>query len=180
MKMRFAMFLTCSFVCLLNAVPAISIDDEIPGHHEAQERLGKVSFPVSCAPASQKGFERGIALLHSFGYEDAQEQFVELAKSDPTCAMAHWGIAMSLFHEIWEEPPDESLKQGQEEIERAQKIGAKTERERGYISALALFYRDPAKNDHANRAAAYSEAMAKLYQQYPTDIEAVGTLCSLI
>jgi tetratricopeptide (TPR) repeat protein len=176
--MRFAMFLACSFVCacLLNAVPAISIDDEMHGHHEAPERLGKVSFPVSfpvsCAPASQKSFERGVALLHSFGYENAQEQFVEIAKSDPTCAMAHWGVAMSLFHEIWEEPPDESLRQGQEEIERAQKIGAKTERERGYISALALFYRDPAKNHHANRAAAYSEAMGKLYQQYPTDIEA--------
>jgi tetratricopeptide (TPR) repeat protein len=142
------------------------------GQHETPERLGKVSFPVSCAPASQKSFQRGIALLHSFGYEDAQEQFVEIAKSDPTCAMAHWGIAMSLFHEIWEEPLDESLRQGQEEIDKAQKIGAKTERERGYISALALFYRDPAKNNHAIRAAAYSEAMGKLYQQYPTDLEA--------
>jgi tetratricopeptide (TPR) repeat protein len=141
-------------------------------YREPSEQLGKVFFPVSCAPASQKAFERGIALLHSFGYEDAQEQFVEIAKSDPTCAMAHWGAAMSLFHQIWEEPLDVALRQGQEEIEKAQRIGAKTERERGYISALALFYLDPAKNDHANRAAAYSEAMGKLYQQYPTDLEA--------
>lgn len=172
--MRFASFLACPIICacLLNAATAASIDDEMHEHHEAPERLGKVSFPVSCAPTSQKSFERGVALLHSFGYEGAQEQFVEIAKSDPTCAMAHWGVAMSLFHEIWEEPLDESLRQGQEEIEKAQKIGAKTERERGYISALALFYHDPAKNDHSIRAAAYSEAMGKLYQQYPSDLEA--------
>jgi tetratricopeptide (TPR) repeat protein len=173
-EMNFARFLACPFVCacLLNATPAANIDDEMHRQHETPERLGKVSFPVSCAPASRKSFERGIALLHSFGYEDAQEQFVEIAKSDPTCAMAHWGVAMSLFHEIWEEPLDESLRQGQEEIEKAQKIGAKTERERGYISALALIYHDPAENNHATRAAAYSDAMGKLYQQYPTDVEA--------
>src|SRR5258707_12399851 len=103
MRMRFAMFLACSFVCtcLLNAVPAISIDDGMHGHHEAPERLGKVSFPVSCALASQKAFERGIALLHSFGYEDPQAQFVEIAKSDRTCTMPNWCVAMSLCHEIW-------------------------------------------------------------------------------
>jgi tetratricopeptide (TPR) repeat protein len=173
-EMNFARFLACLLVCacLLNAAPAVNINDEMHGQDETPERLGKVSFPVSCAPTSQKSFERGIALLHSFGYEDAQEQFAEIAKNDPTCAMAHWGVAMSLFHEIWEEPLDESLRQGQEEIDKAQKIGAKTERERGYISALALFYRDPAKNNHATRAAAYSEAMGKLYQQYPSDVEA--------
>ena len=68
------------------------------------------------------------------------------AKKDPACAMAHWGIAMSLFHQIWERPQESTLKRGQEEIEKAQKIGAKTERERDYIAALALFYRDPASN----------------------------------
>ena len=178
--------LACLLVCVcgLYAVPALALDDEMHHHHEATEQLGKVSFPISCAPASQKAFERGIALLHSFGYEEAEEQFVEIAKNDPACAMAHWGIAMSLFHQIWERPQDSTLKRGHEEMEKAQrtKIGAKTEREQGYISALALFYRDstspdlakndPASNDYLKRAAAYSDAMAKLYQQYPTDSEA--------
>jgi tetratricopeptide (TPR) repeat protein len=159
--------------CLLNACSVAAYNEEThEHHHETSERLGKVSFPVSCLPTSQKPFERGVALLHSFGYEDAQEQFEVIAKHEPTCAMAHWGIAMSLFHEIWEQPPDTSLKQGQEEIEKAQKIGVKSERELRYISALALFYHDPAKNDHVKRAAAYSEAMSKLYQQYPADLEA--------
>jgi hypothetical protein len=64
------------------------------------ERLGTVSFPVSCAPAVQERFTRGVALLHDFWYQEAQRQFEEIAKADPGCAMAHWGIAMSLFHQI--------------------------------------------------------------------------------
>src|SRR5271157_1811607 len=164
--MSCAKSLACLLCCvsILCAVPVLALDDGMHAHHhEATEQLGKVSFPVSCAPASQKAFERGIALLHSFGYEEAEEQFVEISKQDTACAMAHWGIAMSLFHQIWERPQESTLKRGQEEIEKAQKIGAKTERERGFISALAVFYRDPAANDYLTRAAAYSDAMAKLY-----------------
>ncbi len=160
-------------VCVVCAGPALALDDEMHAHHhDANEQLGKVSFPISCAPASQKAFERGVALLHSFGYEEAEEQFVEIIQKDPVCAMAHWGIAMSLFHQIWERPQESTLKRGHEEIEKAQKTGGKTERERGYISALAVFYRDPAANDYLKRATAYSEAMGKLYQQHPTDLEA--------
>src|ERR1035438_909910 len=142
--------LTCLLVCVcvLSSVPASALDDDMHAHHhEATEQLGKVSFPISCAPASQKAFERGVALLHSFGYEEAEEQFVEIAHKDPACAMAHWGIAMSLFHQIWERPQESTLKRGQQEIEQAREISAKTERERGYISALAVFYRDPARSE---------------------------------
>ena len=160
-------------VCILCIAPAVAQEDEMHAHHhDAAEQLGKVSFPISCAPASQKSFERGVALLHSFGYEDAEVQFVALTKSDPTCAMAHWGVAMSQFHQIWERPEAPALKRGQEEIASAQRIGGKTPREQAYISALALFYQDPAKNDYLKRAGAYSEAMGKLYQQYPSDVEA--------
>ena len=160
-------------MCLVCALPAPALDDEMPAHHhDATEQLGKVSFPTSCAPASQKAFERGVALLHSFGYEEAEEQFAAIVKTDPSCAMAHWGNAMSLFHEIWERPQEASLKRGHEEMEEAQKLDAKTDRERGYISALAVFYADPSSTDYLKRAKAYSDAMAKLYQQYPKDLEA--------
>jgi tetratricopeptide (TPR) repeat protein len=163
----------CLLLCAWLFVPALALDDEMHGHHhDATEKLGKVSFPISCAPGSQSAFERGVALLHSFGYEEAEEQFSELAKKDPACAMAHWGIAMSLFHQIWERPEDSRLKRGHEEIEKAQKIGAKTERERGYISALGAFYSDPTKDHYLRQAGAYSEAMAQLYQKYPADLEA--------
>jgi tetratricopeptide (TPR) repeat protein len=163
-------YLLLATVC---AVPGFALDDEMHGHHhDANEKLGNVSFAISCEPASQMAFERGVALLHSFGYEEAGEQFSEIAKKDPVCAMAHWGIAMSLFHEIWERPEDVTLKHGHDEIEAAQKIGAKTERERGYISALAAFYSDPSKANYLKQAEVYSNAMAKLYQKYPDDLEA--------
>ena len=75
-------------------------------HHDMPntEKLGTVHFPVSCAASQQAPFERGIALLHSFGYTEAEVQFRAIAKADPNCAMAHWGIAMSQFHELWGRP----------------------------------------------------------------------------
>ena len=118
--------LGCFLIGLSCAVSAVALDDDMHGHHhEATEKLGKVSFPISCAAGSQAEFERGVALLHSFGYEEAGDQFSDVAKKDPACAMAHWGIAMSLFHQIWERPEDATLKHGHEEIETAEKIGAK-------------------------------------------------------
>ena len=163
----------CLLLWILCALPAFALDDDMHGHHhDASEKLGKVSFPISCAPGSQAEFERGVALLHSFGYEEAEEQFTEITKKDPGCAMSHWGIAMSLFHEIWERPEDARLKRGHEEIETAQKIEAKTERERAYIAALGTFYSDPSKANYLRQAGAYSDAMAKLYQKYPDDLEA--------
>jgi len=159
-------------LAVLCALPALSDDDMHDHHHDAGERLGKVSFPISCAPGSQASFERGVALLHSFGYEDAEEQFTEVTKKDPGCAMAHWGVAMSLFHEIWERPEDTTLKRGHEEIEKAQAVGAKTERERAYIEALAVFYGDTSKQNYLRQASAYSDAMARVYQRYPDDLEA--------
>jgi len=163
---------------VLCAASAFAQDEQMQGHHhDAPEQLGKVSFPTSCAPDSQKPFERGVALLHSFGYEEAEQQFVEISQKDPACAIAHWGIAMSLFRQLWERPQEAALKRGHEEMEKAQKLNAKTDRERGYISALALFYDDPAA-DYLKRAAAYSDAMGRLYRQYPNDLE-VGAFYAL-
>jgi hypothetical protein len=137
----FACLLAC--VCIFLSLQGSALDDEMHAHHhDANEKLGNVSFPISCAPDSQKPFERGVALMHSFGYEEAEAQFTEITQKDPACAMAHWGIAMSLYHQIWERPGDASLKRGWSEIEKAQKLDAETDRERGYISALAEFYRD--------------------------------------
>ncbi len=158
--------------CFVSAGLASALDDDMHAHHhDASERLGTVSFSISCAAGSEKSFERGVALLHSFGYEEAEQQFVELSQKYPACAMAHWGIAMSLFHQIWERPEPAGLKRGHEELEKARKIGAQTERERAYISALSAFYSDQ-DIDYLKRAGAYSDAMGRLYQQYPTDLEA--------
>lgn len=136
-----------------------------------QERLGTVRFPVSCAAASQAPFDRGVALLHDFWYEEARAQFQRLAKSDPACAMAYWGVAMSFFHQIWDRPDGETMKLGWAETQKAQSRGAGTAREGAYIAALAGFYH-PGAETYPARIAAYSVAMTKVHAEYPDDVDA--------
>jgi tetratricopeptide (TPR) repeat protein len=142
-----------------------------PANATAPERLGTVFFSVSCASAVQVPFNRGVALLHDFWYEEAKRQFEEIAKADPGCAMAHWGVAMSYFHQIWSRPNESDNAQGWAEMQKAQSPAAKTARERAYIAALSDFYR-PEKQEFAERVQAYSDAMGKLYVQYPGDVDA--------
>lgn len=144
-------------------------------HHRAggaSEQLGAISFPTSCSLGVRKSFERGVALLHSFWYEESAKQFEAVAVHDPHCAIAYWGEAMSYWHPLWERPSAATLQQGWAAVEKANAIGAKTQCERDYVAAIAVFYRDSAKRDHLVRAAAYAEAMEKLSAQYPDDREA--------
>ncbi len=140
--------------------------------HDPGEKLGAVKFPISCSRTTQATFERGIALLHSFWYEESEKQFVALTKSDPKCAMAHWGVAMSIFHQLWERPDDAVLQRGAKELKQAAALKPKSQRERDYIAALTTFYSDDQKSDYMARANAYSAAMKKLYESYPEDHEA--------
>jgi len=160
------------FVCVC---PALA-DDEGQHHHEAltDQQLGTVHFPVSCSAAVQKPFERGVALLHSFWYEEAEKEFQQIVKDDPKCAMAHWGIAMSLWHQLWNNPDAATTKRGLGEVQAAEKLHPKTARERDYIEAIGAFYRDASKKDHDARAKAYSDAMEKVYVSYPDDHEAAA------
>lgn len=150
----------------------VRADDGHDHHHDAGEKLGTVSFPTSCAPGEQKSFERALALLHSFEYEEAENQFKEVAAKDPHCAMAYWGQAMSLFHGLWSRPSKDDLKQGNDLLGKARAIKTTTARERDYIEALGAFYRDPDKLDHKQRANAYAEAMSGVYERNPNDHEA--------
>jgi hypothetical protein len=149
---------------------AVQHDHGSGDHHE--EALGTVSFPISCTPATQKPFERAVAALHSFWYEEAQKQFRNVAAADPKCAMAHWGVALSQWHQLWDRPADKTLSTGREEIRKAQSLGVSTPRERGYIAAAAAFYEPGASTDYLVRARAYSDAMRKVWQQNPRDAEA--------
>ena len=141
-------------------------------HQHAVAGLGTVNFPTSCNASAQKLISRGAALLHSFGYEEARLAFNEAAKADPACAMAHWGVARTWYHPIWAPPSPDELKQGAAALERALANGAKTERERDYIHALAVFYKDWQTVDHATRAKAYEQALAKVRERHPNDDEA--------
>lgn len=145
-------------------------------HHEylTPDQLGTLHFPVSCAASVQKPFERGVALLHSFWYEEAEKEFEQIAKKDPRCAMAHWGIAMSTWHQLWDTPKGDTLAQGWAEVMKAKALHPKTDRERDYIAAMSAFYGDSKKLDHQARATAYSQAMEQMYQHYPDDREAAA------
>jgi tetratricopeptide (TPR) repeat protein len=147
------------------SVPS-SFAQPLPG-----ERLGAVSFTDSCAPQEQPSFNRGVALLHDFWYAEAQPQFERIAKDDPECAMAHWGIAMSVFHQIWDHPDPRNMDLGWGEIQKAHALNAKTAREREYIEALAAFYK-PGYSSYMARVTAYASAMGRVYRDNPDDVDA--------
>jgi tetratricopeptide (TPR) repeat protein len=162
------------FALIVFAETAIADDNE--GHHHEDltaAQLGTVTFPVSCDPAVQKSFERGVALLHSFWYEEAEKEFIHISAEAPNCAMAHWGVAMSLWHQLWNEPDKKVIARGLEEVHQAKTTdGPTTPRELAYIAAIAAFYSNSKKLDHDARAKAYSGAMKKVYETYPDDHEA--------
>src|SRR3989475_558716 len=136
------------------------------------EKLGTVTFPVSCTPAASQQFARAVALLHSFWYEEAVKAFTEVTVTDPSCAMGFWGVAMSMYYPLWYPPSEATLKAGLAVLDRAQALGAKTPRERDYLAAIDAFYRDWDKSDHRTRIVAYEKAMERLYARYPDDNEA--------
>jgi hypothetical protein len=144
------------------------------------ERLGTVDFPVSCAPAVARPFSRGVALLHDFWYAEARAQFTEILATDPDCAMAHWGIAMSVFHALWARPDDTAIAIASSELEAARAHPARTARERQFIAALSDFFQLDARGlpaatrPYQVRIDAYAAAMAALHRRYPGDVDAAA------
>jgi len=103
---------------------AFADNDKEHHHHEdlTETQLGTVHFPISCAASVQHPFERGVALQHSFWYEEAEKEFLQIAKDDPHCAMAHWGVAMSIWHQLWNEPDAKVIARGLGEVKTAEKL----------------------------------------------------------
>jgi hypothetical protein len=164
--------------CVLLLSPLSLISQEIHSH-TAPEKLGTVSFPISCAPGVQQEFNRGVALLHSFAYSTAESTFRAVEQKDPQCAMAHWGIAMTHFHQLWDPPlPRSAISIGEAEIRRAQVLGAESERERRFINALASIYQGASAVPYAARALRYERAMGDLAADHREDAEA-QVFCAL-
>jgi tetratricopeptide (TPR) repeat protein len=138
----------------------------------AQDKLGTVTFPVSCTAPAQQEFTRGLALYHSFFFLAAVKAFSAAAAADPDCAMAQWGIAMAHWYPLWAPPTEAALKAGTAAVEAATRLGGKTPRERDYIAAIEQFYRRADRLDHSTRAEAYERAMEGVSQAYPSDREA--------
>ena len=146
--------------------------------------VGKVTFPITCAPEAQSDFARGVALLHSFFYEEARRVFTSVAERDPKCAMAQWGIAMTWWHPIWTPPTPDEMRAGKAAIEKAMAMNAGSDRERGFITALNTYYNTPDSSTTApvgqschgpvgprDRVVAYEKAMRQLRDKYPDDFE---------
>src|SRR6266513_348869 len=146
---------------------------------------GTVDFKVSCTPDARSEFIRGVALLHSFFYEEARRVFTEVAAKDPHCAMAQWGIAMTWWHPIWTPPTPDEMSAGKAAIEKAMAMKAGTDLERGFITALNAYYNTPdsptvgvvGQSCHGpmgapDRVVAYEKEMRQLSEKYPDDFEA--------
>ena len=155
-------------VCLL---PALLAAQEMHDH-PAPEKLGTVSFATSCKPGTQQEFNRAVALLHSFAYKIAEEAFQSVAQQDPQCAIAHWGIAMTHYHGLWEPVlPPTGIAAAQQEIRQAAMLEEASERERGFIHALSLIFNDAATISYSTRALNYELAMRDLAAANPKDVE---------
>lgn len=161
-----------SFLSLILLVLSASLLAQEEHHHSAPEKLGSVSFPTSCSKAVQPQFERALALLHSFAYVDSEKGFRAVLAADPKCAIAHWGVAMSFYHQLWEPwITPQNLANGSAELEQARKLDA-TPRERQFLTALDSYYSDHDKLSPQARAARYQAAMKQVAASLPSDTEA--------
>ena len=137
--------------------------------------LGRVHFETSCTLEAQEKFDRGLGMVHSFFYPDSVRAFTEAAAADPQCAIAYWGIAISHRPNPLILPLTPAvLKSGLEAVEKGMAIGARTERERDWLAAIELYYRDYDKVDQTTRGLSYEKAMERLAQKYPDDPEAAA------
>ena len=136
------------------------------------EKLGTVSFSISCSSGAQSEFEQGVALLHSFWYEEAAKRFQQIAVREPSCAMAYWGQAMSIYRPLWVRLTETDLQRGSEFMRKAETAAAKTPRERDYIAALSALYKTDDTLAYHERMVAYCRAMQTVHQKYPKDHEA--------
>jgi len=140
-------------------------------HHPAPEHLGTAHLKTSCSPAVTPAFDHAVALLHSFAYEEADRGFADVASRDPRCAMAHWGRAMTHYHQLWDVPVGAALAAGVAEIGQAETMTTGTPRERALIAALGGYYANAGQVPAAARATHYSDAMAMVMRTYPSDDE---------
>jgi hypothetical protein len=142
------------------------------GQDSDNQQLGTVHFATSCNEVAQRRFNRAMRYQHSFWYKASREIFEEAARADSECGIAHWGMALSLWDNPHIPPPAANLPRALAAIQQAKAVGARTQRERDYIDALAILYTDYDKTPYGTRLQGYLKAMEGLAQRYPDDDEA--------
>ena len=173
MKARGIMLVSALGVLLLVFAATLPTGAQAPAGGVA--KLGKVTFPTSCNAAAQREFETAMAYYHSFAWPQVKASFDRVIQADPSCGMAHWGHALSLLDNPFVWPgnlPPKVLADGQAAIDAARAAGLRTQRERDYVDALAVFFKDADKLNHRTRATALEAAMQAVAARYPEDIEA--------
>src|SRR5438105_11317339 len=159
-------------VAAASIAASVTFSPPVLAQDESDQRLGTVHFETSCNEVAQRRFDRAMRYQHSFWYRESKDLFEEVLKADPDCGIAYWGIALSLLNNPHAPPPVGNLPLGLAAVEKGKAIGAKTQRERDFINAMAAFYADYDKVDHRTRVAAYLKAMENVAQAYPNDDEA--------
>jgi len=158
--------LLLSGLLLLSAITLAQHDHPVP------EKLGTVQFPITCNAAVQARFTRGVALLHSFAYDESAKEFQQVLAADPHCAMAHWGIAMSYYHQLWEPSLDAAREEnGKAEMAAAVSLGSQSPRETALISTLNILYANPNHQSLHDRMLAYERDMSQVAARNPDDVE---------
>jgi len=135
------------------------------------DQFGEVNFSLSCSDDVRETFDLAVSLLHSFEYPEAEKAFVKVLEADPECAMAYWGVAMSIYHTLWFAPSDRDLEKGSKILKVAESVSTTT-REQKYLDAIGAFYKDWKTVDHRERALRMEKKMEKIYKKYEDDTEA--------
>lgn len=155
------------------SLAAFGHSDEAAANAPKGEKLGRVLFKTTCTPQAQKQFERALAMLHSFFFPETVKAFTAIPETDPGCAIAYWGLAISTRPNPLVGPFDAvTLKRGLEYVQKGEAIGAKSEHERDWLAAIKEFYKDYDKVDQDARTRNYAQAMEALTRKYPDDVEA--------
>jgi hypothetical protein len=172
------MIRSASVVAAASIAASISCAQTIFAQEETDQRFGTVHFDTSCNEVAQRRFDRAMRYQHSFWYRESKELFEQVLQADPECGIAYWGVALSLLNNPHAPPPVANLPLGLAAVEKGKAVGAKTQRERDFINAMAAFYTDFDKVDHRSRVLAYLKAMEGVAQAYPNDDEAQSSMRS--
>ena len=165
------LWLRIAFAAALAAAPAVGPQAQ-ERHHPHLGKLGRVVFPVSCTPEGKRRFEHAMAVLHSFWWEEGERAFGEVLAADSTCAMAYWGLALNRWGNPFAGGPNGAgLTNGAASAAHAAALPGRSARERGFIAAAAALYRDAESTPNAARLQAYADTMARVYRDFPADVE---------
>lgn len=160
---------------LLSCAALLVLNVHATSHSTDKDKLGTVQFPTSCSKESQATLERGLALLHHMTYVDARATFETVTQNEPGCAMAHWGVAMSMIHPLWSDPPNkDKFAKGQDAIKLAKNKVKDNPREAAYIKAVEGYYSQGRKVIETDNLAAFEQGWKAVHEAFPSDPEATA------